>query len=109
MFWLVIKFCKHDLFQTSDIWKHNFFASCMKLTKPFHVSADFFVDGVFYWYGIVIAGMYMIQIVLPDWKHILKEKCSFTPIKFTKNNSEASAIFLYLFIMNRPKFFHTGT
>ena len=72
MFCLVNKFCKHDLFQASYIWKHNFFSSCMKMTKSFHVGADFFVDGVFYRYGVVIAGMYMIQIVLPDWKHILK-------------------------------------
>lgn len=80
----------------------------MKLTGPFHVGADFYVDRVPHRYGIVVTGMYMIQIILPDRKHILKEKCRFPSIKLTKNNDKAPSIFLYLFIMDSLVFFYTG-
>lgn len=38
----------------------------MKLAKSFHIGADLLVNGMLHGYGIVIAGMYMIQIILPD-------------------------------------------
>ena len=81
----------------------------MKLADSFHVGADFFVDRVLHRYGIVIAGMNMIQIILPDWKHILEEKCGLPSIEFAENNGKASAVFLHLFIMDSPEFFYTGT
>ena len=80
----------------------------MKLTESFHVGADFSVYGMLHRNGIVVAGMYMIKIILPDREHILKEKCDFPPIKLTEDNSEAATIFPYLFIVDSPEFFHTG-
>ena len=102
------KFRQHKLFQTGNVWKDNFFTSRMKLKESFHVGADFFVYGVLHRDGIVIAGMDMIQIILCDWEHILKEKCGFPAIKLTEDNSEAATIFPYLFIMDRLEFFRTG-
>ena len=79
----------------------------MKLAESFHVGADLSVDGMLYWHGIVVAGMYVIQIVFSDREHILEEKCGFPTVKLTEDNGEAPAVFLHLFIMDRPEFFVT--
>ena len=79
-------FCKHELLQTVDVREYNLFPSGMELTETFHISADFFVEYVFYWNRIVVPCMYMIEIIISDRKHILKKECRFFSIKFTKDD-----------------------
>ena len=38
----------------------------MKLAKSFHINADLLVNGMLHRYGIIIAGMYMLQIIRTD-------------------------------------------
>ena len=61
-----------------------------------------------YRHRIVIAGMYVIQIVFSDREHILKEKCGFPSVKFAEDNGKAPAVFLHLFIMDGSEFFYTA-
>ena len=78
-------------------------ASFMELAQPFHVCIYLTVDGMFYRDWIIVPGMYVVQIVFSDREHVLQEKGGAFPVKFPKDNGEASAIFLCLFVMDRPE------
>ena len=80
---VIFYFCKHNLLKSVNIWKYHFFASGMKLTNFFHTCCYFIVNGMLNRNRIIISSMYMVKIVISDWKHILEKKSSFFSIKFT--------------------------
>ena len=80
---VIFYFCKHNLLKSVNIWKYNFFASGMKLTNFLHTGCHFFVNRMFNRNRIIISSMYMVKIIISDWKHILEKKSSFFSIKFT--------------------------
>ena len=68
---VIFYFCKHNLLESVDIWKYNFFASGMKLTNSLHTCCHFFLNRMFNRHRIIISSMYMVKIITSDRKHIL--------------------------------------
>ena len=89
----VVQLLKHDLFQTRDVREYHFPAPCMELAQPFHVCAYLAVDGMLYRNRIIVSGMYVVKIIFCDREHVLQEEGGAFSVKFSKDNSEASAVF----------------
>ena len=75
----------------------------MKLPELFHICADCPVDRIFYGDGVVIAGMYVVEIVFCYRKHVLQQEGCFLSVKFPYNDSQVFPVLLYLLIIDRLK------
>lgn len=82
---------------------YHFPAPCMELAQPFHVCAYLAVDGMLYRNRIIVSGMYVVKIIFCDREHVLQEESGAFSVKFSKDNSEASAVFFCLFVMDGPE------
>lgn len=64
---------------------------------------------VFHWHRIVIAGMDMVQVILPDGEHILEQESRFFSVKDSKDDSKTSSVLLYPFVMEGPELLDART
>ena len=78
----------------------------MELAQPFHVRAYLAVDGVLYRDWVIVPGMYVVKIAFSDGEHVLQEESGAFPVKLSKDNGEASAIFFGLLVMDCPELVH---
>ena len=66
-----LKFCSHQILQPSNIRKYNILAIVNELACSRRIRTNLPGDRVADWNRISISGMYMIQILFRNRKHIL--------------------------------------